>query len=203
MWAELRSWASVEDYIPQCFHQSWEEKTEAQTFWRTMQDQLWLTGHVISITDRRQILHTLKKKSDQNQSNFSCKKILLCRWSSRHSRMNTLEENKLEREKKKKQSLNIHRMFTLSWSGDNPDPTLGKRIRGELLNVDEWSVYKCPVIGALNLKDGYKNVQVWPTAAPSTSMSQLLLLDNDTLTWLSCFCTRSFPPQEKTIDCTD
>lgn len=39
-------------------------------------------------------------------------------------------------------------MFTLTWSGDSPDPTQGKHIRGELVNVDEWSVYKCPFIGA-------------------------------------------------------
>lgn len=62
--------------------------------------------------------------------------------------MNILEKNKPEREKKKTKNLNIHRMFTLTWSGDNSDPTQGKHIRGELLNVDEWAVcvYKCPLL---------------------------------------------------------
>lgn len=71
--------------------------------------------------------------------------------------------------------------MTLTWSGDNLDPTQGKHIRGELLSVDEWEV--C-VYWCIHLKDRYEQVQVLPTAAPYTQngMSQVLLVDLDCLT---------------------
>lgn len=73
------------------------------------------------------------------------------------------KKTKLE-ETKKTQSLNSHRMFTLIWSGGNPDPTQGKRIRGELLRVASGQLvcvcFQVPFILRISLMDGYKHVRV-------------------------------------------
>lgn len=167
MWAELRSWASVEDYIPQCSTSPEKRRQRRKRSGEQCKTNCdWQVMWSAWLTEDKSCTHWKKKSAKLVEFLFAKKFYVVVGALGIPEWIPWKKINWRGKKKKKKQSLNIHRMFTLTWSGDNPDPTLGKRIRGELLNVDEWSVYKCPVIGAFIWRTGIKTYKYDPRLHP-------------------------------------